>query len=69
MDLFSFTSIIIILFLIIGLYILATGQAEGRAKIVLVVSLLVVFIVILTNINIFKKLKILYHLFGGDYNK
>lgn len=54
MDLFSFTSIIIILFLIIGLYILATGQAEGRAKIVLVVSLLVVFIVILTNINIFK---------------
>ena len=54
MDLFSFTSIIIILFLIIGLYILATGQAEGRAKIVLVVSLLVVFIVILTNISIFK---------------
>lgn len=54
MDLFSFTSIIVILFLIIGVYILATGQAEGRAKIVLVVSLLVVFIVIMTNMSFFN---------------
>jgi hypothetical protein len=54
MDLFSFTSIIVILFLIIGVYILATGQSEGRAKIVLIVSLLVVFIVLMTNMSFFN---------------
>jgi hypothetical protein len=54
MDLFSFTSIIIILFLIIGLYILATGQIEGRAQIVLVIALLIVFIVIIMNLDLFK---------------
>jgi len=54
MDLFSFTSIIVITFLIIGIYILATGQVEGRAQIVLVVALLIVFIVIMTNLDFFK---------------
>ena len=54
MDLFSLTTITVVLFLIIGAYILLTGQIEGRGKIVLIVAVLVAFIIIFLNLSIFK---------------
>ena len=54
MDLFSFTTIIVILFIIIGSYLLLTTQIEGRAKTVLLVAVVVAFIVIFINLPIFK---------------
>ena len=54
MDLFSFTTIIIILFVIIGAYILLTSQIEGRARVVLILSVTIAFFVILFNLPIFK---------------
>ena len=54
MDLFSFTTIIVIIFIIIGSYLLLTTQIEGRAKTVLLVSVVVAFIVIFINLPMFK---------------
>jgi hypothetical protein len=54
MDLFSFTTIIIVLFIIIGSYLLLTTEIEGRAKTVLLVSVIVAFIIIFINLPIFK---------------
>ena len=54
MDLFSFTTIIVIIFIIIGSYLLLTTQIEGRAKTVLLVSVVVAFIIIFINLPIFK---------------
>ena len=54
MDLTSFTSIILILFLTIGTYIVFTNQVEGRSKMILIVALLIIFIVIFINLPMFK---------------
>ena len=54
MDLFSFTTIIVVLFIIIGAYLLLTSQIEGRAKTVLLVAVVVAFIVIFINLPMFK---------------
>jgi hypothetical protein len=54
MDLTSFTTIIFILFGIIGAYLIFSNQVEGRAKIVLIVAVLIVFIVIFMNLSWFK---------------
>jgi hypothetical protein len=54
MDLFSFTNLIIISFVIIGGYILLTSQIEGRARIVLILSVTIAFFVILFNLPMFK---------------
>jgi hypothetical protein len=57
MDVFSFSTIIVVLFLIIGAYVLLTGQIEGRAKIVLIVAVLVSFILLFINLPFFKSYK------------
>jgi hypothetical protein len=54
MDLFSFTNLIIISFVIIGGYILLTSQIEGRARVVLILSVTIAFFVILFNLPMFK---------------
>jgi hypothetical protein len=54
MDISSFTTIIFILFGIIGAYLIFTNQIEGRAKIVMIIAVLVVFIVIIMNLSMFK---------------
>jgi hypothetical protein len=54
MDLSSFTTIVFILFGIVGAYLIFSNQVEGRAKIVLIVAVLIVFIVIFMNLSIFK---------------
>ena len=54
MDFTSFTTIILVLFLIIGGYLVFTNQIEGRAKMILIVALLIVFIVIFINLPMFK---------------
>ena len=50
----SFTTIIFILFGIIGAYLIFTNQIEGRAKIVMIIAILIVFIVIFMNLSMFK---------------
>jgi len=54
MDVFSFTTIILFLFVIIGAYLIFTNSIEGRAKIVLIIVVLIVFIYIFMNLPIFK---------------
>jgi hypothetical protein len=54
MDIFSFTTIILMLFIIIGAYLIFTDQTEGRTKIILTVAVLVCFIYIFMNLGIFK---------------
>ena len=54
MDLTSFTTIIFILLGVIGAYLIFTNQIEGRAKIVMIIAILVIFIVIIMNLSMFK---------------
>ena len=54
MDLTSFTTIIFILLGVIGAYLVLTDQIEGRAKIVMIIAVLVIFIVIIMNLSMFK---------------
>jgi len=54
MDIYSFTTIILFLFVIIGAYLLFTNSIEGRAKLVLVVAVFIVFVYILMNLPIFN---------------
>lgn len=54
MDTSSFTTIIFILFGVIGAYLIFTNQIEGRAKIVLIIAVLITFIVIFMNLSMFK---------------
>jgi hypothetical protein len=54
MDISSFTTIIFILFGVIGAYLIFTNQIEGRAKIVMIIAVLVIFIVIIMNLSMFK---------------
>ena len=54
MDFMSFTSIILILFAIIGGYLIFTNQIEGRAKMILIVAVFIIFIIILINLPMFK---------------
>jgi len=54
MDIFSFTTIILMLFIIIGGYLIFTNQVEGRSKIIVIVAVFICFIYILMNLDIFK---------------
>jgi hypothetical protein len=54
MDIFSFTTIIVVLFIIIGGYLIFTNQIEGRAKMIIIIAVLVCFIYILMNLDMFK---------------
>jgi hypothetical protein len=54
MDILSFTTIIVMLFLIIGAYLIFTNQVEGRSKIIIIVAVFICFIYILMNLDMFK---------------
>jgi hypothetical protein len=54
MDILSFTTIILILFITIGAYLIFTNQIEGRAKIIIIVAVFICFIYIFMNLNLFK---------------
>ena len=54
MDILSFTTIIVMLFLIIGAYLIFTNQVEGRAKIIIIVAVFICFLYIFMNLNMFK---------------
>ncbi len=54
MDLFSFTTIILVLFITIGFYLVFTDQLEGRSKTVITVALLISIFYIFINLNLFK---------------
>lgn len=54
MDLFSLTSIIIILILVVGGYLIFTEQISGRPKLIMIAFLGILAIMLLTSLNIFK---------------
>lgn len=54
MDLFSLTSIIIILILVVGGYLIFTEQVSGRPKLIMVAFLGILAIMLLTSLNLFK---------------
>ena len=54
MDILSFTTIILMLFIIIGCYLIFTDQIQGRGKIIITVAVLICFIYIFMNLNLFK---------------
>ncbi len=54
MDIFSFTSIIVILIITVGSYLIFTDSVEGRAKIILIVFVAVFGIMLFASLSIFK---------------
>ena len=54
MDIFSFTTIILMLFIIIGGYLIFTNQVEGKPRIIIIVAVFICFIYIFMNLNMFK---------------
>jgi len=54
MDILSFTTIILLLFIIVGAYLIVTNQTEGREKIILIVAVLISLIYIFMNLGIFN---------------
>ena len=54
MDVLSFTTIILMLFIIIGSYLIFTSQIEGRAKTIIIIAVFICFIYIFMNLNLFK---------------
>ena len=55
MDIFSFTTIILVLFIIIGFYLVFTDQLQGRSKMVIIVALVICVLYIILNLKMFKK--------------
>jgi len=53
MDILSFTTIILILFIIVGTYILVTTQIEGKPKIIILFSIILCISYIFLNLNVF----------------
>ena len=54
MDLLSLTSIIVILILVVGGYLIFTEQISGRPKLIMIAFLGILAIMLLTSLNIFK---------------
>jgi hypothetical protein len=54
MDILSFTTIILMLFIIIGSYLIFTSQIEGNSKIIITVAVFICFVYIFMNLNMFK---------------
>lgn len=54
MDIFSFTSIIVILIVMVGSYLVFTDSVQGRAKIILIVFVAVFGIMLFASLSIFK---------------
>lgn len=54
MDIFSFTSIVVILIIVVGSYLIFTDSVEGRAKIILIVFVAVFGIMLFSSLSLFK---------------
>jgi hypothetical protein len=54
MDLISFTSIVVILIIIVGSYLVVTDAVQGRAKIILIVFVAIFGILLLSSLSMFK---------------
>lgn len=54
MDLLSFKTIILLLFIIFGCYLIFTNQVEGKPKIILIIALVICVIYIFINLFIIK---------------
>jgi hypothetical protein len=54
MDVLSFTTIILLLFIIYGSYLIFTNQLEGKPKIILIIALIICVIYIFINLFIIK---------------
>ena len=50
----SFTTILLILFIIIGIYLIFTNRLEGRPKIIIIFSIVICLIYIIMNSSLFK---------------
>ena len=57
MELSSLSSIIVILIIIVGLYLVYTDQVQGKIKMILIVFLALLAIFILSNLSLFKSYK------------
>ena len=51
----SFTTILLILFIIIGVYLIFTNRVEGRPKIIIIIAIIICLIFIIMNMSVFKK--------------
>jgi hypothetical protein len=54
MDVLSFTTIILLLIIIVGTYLIFTNQIEGKMKIIIIIAVLLCFIYFIINIIIIK---------------
>ncbi len=54
MDLFSFTSIIVILIIVVGTYLVFTDSVQGRAKMILIAFVAIFGILLLSSLALFK---------------
>ena len=54
MDIFSFTSIVVILIIVVGSYLIFTDSVEGKAKIILIVFVAVFGIMLFSSLSLFK---------------
>ncbi len=51
----SFTTILLIIFIIIGAYLIFTNRVEGRPKIIIIIAIVICLIYIIMNMSVFKK--------------
>lgn len=54
MDLFSFTSIVVILIVVVGSYLVFTDAVQGRAKMILIAFVAIFGIMLLSSLSMFK---------------
>jgi hypothetical protein len=54
MDLFSFTSIVVILIIVVGSYLVFTDSVQGRAKMILIAFVAIFGIMLLSSLSLFK---------------
>ncbi len=54
MDLFSFTSIVVILIVVVGSYLIFTDSVQGRAKMILIAFVAIFGIMLLSSLSMFK---------------
>ena len=57
MDMLSFTTIILLLLITIGIYLSITNRVEGKTRIVIIIAVLICLIYVFMNITIFKPKK------------
>jgi len=54
MDSSAFVSIILFTFIVVGIYLVFTNQVDGRAKMILIVAIIVVFIIVMMSLPMFQ---------------